>query len=112
MAKTAIITGGTRGIGQAIAIELARNGYHIVATYQANADMARETTTAIEAAGGSVETVALSVMPSDQSGPVLKDIIGRAAISPSTTIGRCWIACIPRIALCGGFRIGVESIDP
>ena len=79
MAKTAIITGGTRGIGQAIAIELARNGYHIVATYKANADTARETTAAIEANGGTVETVAFDVADPDQAGPVLKDIIGRAA---------------------------------
>ena len=29
-----------------------------------------------------------------------------------TTTGRFWIACMPRMPDCGGFRIGVESSEP
>ena len=28
------------------------------------------------------------------------------------TIGRSWILCMPRIATCGGFRIGVDISEP
>jgi len=34
--KTAIVTGGTRGIGQAISLELARKGYQVIALYGRN----------------------------------------------------------------------------
>jgi acetoacetyl-CoA reductase len=33
MVKTAIVTGGTRGIGRAVSIALAREGYQVAATY-------------------------------------------------------------------------------
>ena len=39
-------------------------------------------------------------------------IIGRITICPSTTTGRSWILCMPRIALCGALTIGVDSSDP
>ena len=34
--KLAIVTGGTRGIGAAISIELKKNGYQVVANYSSN----------------------------------------------------------------------------
>ncbi len=40
--KVAIITGGSRGIGQAIALDLARNGAHIAINYRKSADEAQE----------------------------------------------------------------------
>ncbi len=78
MPKTAIITGGTRGIGKAIAIELARTGYHIVANYHSNAASADETRAAVEAAGGTVETLAFDVADAEQTGAAMKDIIDRS----------------------------------
>lgn len=78
MPKTAIVTGGTRGIGQAISIELARNGYHIVASYLSNADSASETRAAIEDAGGTVDTVAFDVADAEQAGQAMKAIIKQA----------------------------------
>ncbi|MGL4383324.1 MAG: SDR family NAD(P)-dependent oxidoreductase, partial [Bacilli bacterium] len=36
MNKCAIITGGLKGIGQAIALQLAVDGYNIIATYVSN----------------------------------------------------------------------------
>ena len=38
--------------------------------------------------------------------------MGRITICPSSTTGRSLIACIPSMALCGGFKMGVESIEP
>lgn len=40
--KKAIVTGGSRGIGKAIVIELAKNGCSVVFTYQSNAEAAKK----------------------------------------------------------------------
>lgn len=49
--KTAIITGGSRGIGKATALKLANNGINIIVTYHSKADEAKEVVTAIKAKG-------------------------------------------------------------
>ncbi len=40
--KTVLITGGSRGIGKAITLELANKGYNVVFTYNKNIQMAKE----------------------------------------------------------------------
>ena len=49
--KVAIITGGTRGIGRAIALELAKNGCNIVFNYSKSADAANALVKEIESMG-------------------------------------------------------------
>ena len=49
--QTAVVTGGSRGIGRAIAVELARHGYDVVITYKANDEAAAETLQLIRDAG-------------------------------------------------------------
>ncbi len=75
--KVAIVTGGTRGIGRAISVNLAAAGYHIVANYHSNSASAEATTAEIEAAGGTVETLAFDVADPEQSAAAMKDIVGR-----------------------------------
>ncbi|SDE17108.1 SDR family NAD(P)-dependent oxidoreductase [Glycomyces harbinensis] len=55
--KTALVTGASRGIGRAIAVELARAGARVVVHFNANAQAAKETVAAIEAEGGIAFTV-------------------------------------------------------
>jgi 3-oxoacyl-[acyl-carrier protein] reductase len=49
--KVAIVTGGTRGIGRAIALDLARNGAHVAINYRVSVDEAKEIVRQIEAMG-------------------------------------------------------------
>lgn len=50
--KTALVTGGSRGIGRAIAERLGRAGARVAVHYNRNDVAAKETVAAIEAAGG------------------------------------------------------------
>jgi 3-oxoacyl-[acyl-carrier protein] reductase len=50
--RTAFVTGGSRGIGQAIAIELGRAGAAVALTYRSGAEGAAETVKKIEELGG------------------------------------------------------------
>ncbi len=49
--KSAIVTGGTRGIGKAIVLELARRGCNVAFNYSKSADEAEKLKTEIEAMG-------------------------------------------------------------
>ena len=49
--KTAIVTGGTRGIGRAIVLELAKNGCNVAFNYSKSDDLANELLKEIEALG-------------------------------------------------------------
>ncbi|MFG2880093.1 SDR family oxidoreductase [Streptomyces sp. NPDC048337] len=50
--KTALVTGGSRGIGRAVAERLARDGALVAVHYGRDGQAAKETVAAIEAAGG------------------------------------------------------------
>ncbi len=55
--KVAIVTGGSRGIGRAIAERLGRDGATVVVNYTQSADKAQEVVRAIEADGGQATAV-------------------------------------------------------
>jgi 3-oxoacyl-[acyl-carrier protein] reductase len=50
--RTALVTGGSRGIGRGIALRLAVDGARVAVHYGSNEEAAKETVAAIEAAGG------------------------------------------------------------
>ncbi len=61
--KAALVTGASRGIGKAIALELAKRGAKVAVNYAKNADAANEVVAAIKASGG--EAVALQADVAD-----------------------------------------------
>ena len=59
--KIAVVTGGARGIGKAIALELAKAGNLVVINYNGSEEKARETKAEIEAAGGEADIMQCNV---------------------------------------------------
>ena len=57
MSKTAIVTGGSRGIGRATAIELSKMGMNVAVIFHGNQEKADETVAACKANG--VEAIAI-----------------------------------------------------
>jgi 3-oxoacyl-[acyl-carrier protein] reductase len=59
--RVALVTGGSRGIGRGIAIELARAGAAVAFTYRSSPEGAQETAKQIEEAGGRALSLACDV---------------------------------------------------
>ena len=70
--KSALVTGGSRGIGRAIAIRLATQGADVAFSYKGNAAAAAETTAAIEALGQRALAVQGDVRDPDAAEAVVK----------------------------------------
>jgi 3-oxoacyl-[acyl-carrier protein] reductase len=52
MKKYALVTGGSRGIGRAISVQLAKQGYTVIVNYKSNAEEAQKTLDLIAETGG------------------------------------------------------------
>ena len=63
--QVAIVTGGSRGIGRAVCLELARRGAHVVLCYAGNTDAAQATASDCEALG--VQALAVQASVSDET---------------------------------------------
>lgn len=63
--KIAVVTGGARGIGKAIALEFAKAGNLVVINYNGSEEKARETKAEIEAAGGEADIMQCNVADFD-----------------------------------------------
>jgi len=75
--QIAIVTGGSRGIGRAIAVDLAAHGYRMVITYKANDEAATETLRLIREAGGNGEAVKFDVGNAAEAEGAMNDLLGR-----------------------------------
>lgn len=70
----ALVTGGSRGIGAAIARELGRRGHPVAVNYARRADAAREVVEAIEAEGGRALAVGADVSDESAVGEMLERV--------------------------------------
>jgi 3-oxoacyl-[acyl-carrier protein] reductase len=75
--QIAVVTGGSRGIGRAIAVELASHGYGVMITYKANDEAAAETLRLIRVAGGSGEALKFDVGNADETEVKLTELLAR-----------------------------------
>jgi 3-oxoacyl-[acyl-carrier protein] reductase len=75
--QVALVTGGSRGIGRAIAIELAEAGYKVIITYKANDRAAEETLHSIRSKGGSADKVRFDVADSREAAKQMDEIISQ-----------------------------------
>lgn len=73
--KVAVVTGASRGIGQAIAVDLAANGAKVVINYNASAEAAEGVVTAIKDQGGEAMAVQADVGDFDQAQALIKTAI-------------------------------------
>lgn len=64
--KTAVVTGGSRGLGRAICLELARGGANVVLCYAGNEAAANETVAACESLGAKAVAVRCDVSKEDE----------------------------------------------
>jgi 3-oxoacyl-[acyl-carrier protein] reductase len=75
--RVAVVTGGSRGIGRGIALELAKCGATVVVNYNANADAANQVVAAIEGAGGKASAVQADVSRMADAEALIKTAIDR-----------------------------------
>lgn len=81
--KVALVTGASRGIGRAIALELARRGASVVINYNTSAEAAGKVVEAIEAEGGQAVALQADVGDFDQAAELVNttvDTFGRIDI--------------------------------
>lgn len=73
--KVALITGGSRGIGKACAIELAQEGFDIAISYRANEAAALEVKQDVEDQGRRIELYQSDVGSPDEIQNLIKDVL-------------------------------------
>lgn len=75
--KVAIVTGASRGIGRATAVDLAAAGYFVIINYNSNKTAAAETLNQIHETGGDGEIIKFDVADSGQTKDAISSIIER-----------------------------------
>jgi len=75
--RVAIVTGGSRGIGRAVCIELAGYGYYVIINYKSNTDAANETLEIIKKNGNDGEIIRFDVSDFKETNQAVEDITSR-----------------------------------
>ena len=75
--KAALVTGGSRGIGRAICLELGRRGARVAVNYRANAELAEQVAAEIRAMGSEAFAVGGDVANGDDAPAMVKATVER-----------------------------------
>ena len=70
--KYALVTGGSRGLGKAVCLEIARMGIPVIINYQSNRTAAMEVQAAVESLGGKSELLAFDVSNASETDSALE----------------------------------------
>ena len=91
--KRALVTGSSRGIGRAIAIALAKEGYEVIVHCAGNIGKAEETKALIEVQGGTASIIANDLCNVDSVKKLAKEMgnIDVLVLNASLQIRRPWI---------------------
>lgn len=74
--RVAVVTGGSRGIGRGIALELAAQGATVIVNYNQNADAAEAVVTEITDNGGIAQAMQADVSEEEQANSLIKKVTG------------------------------------
>ncbi|MCC3654216.1 SDR family oxidoreductase [Streptomyces sp. S07_1.15] len=120
--RAAVVTGGSRGIGRAVAHRLARDGLAVVVNYARDADAAEETVAAITAAGGRAIGVRADVADEHAVAAlfdraeqefggvdVVVNCAGRLALSPVADLDLAVLDAVHRTNIRGTFVVAQQS---
>jgi 3-oxoacyl-[acyl-carrier protein] reductase len=105
MTRTALVTGGSRGIGRAIARQLAEQGHNVAVNYARRSDAADDVVAAIRADGGNAIAVGADVSDADAVDAMYEEI-GTTFDAPTIVVNN---AGITRDDLM--LRMSVEAFD-
>lgn len=73
--KVALVTGASKGIGQAISVELAKSGYRIVVNYMSDEKGALDTLEMVRQVGSDGQIMQFDVSNFDQTQSAVDDIL-------------------------------------
>ena len=77
--KLALVTGASRGIGKACAVELAKAGYDIAVNYAGNVEAANKTVEELKALGVNAEAFKFDVSSQEAAAKALKKFLQNSA---------------------------------
>ena len=76
--QTALVTGGGRGIGRAIALALGEAGAEVVVNYSSSASAADDVVATITAAGGTAYALQANVSIEEEVDSLIKTVLDRS----------------------------------